>query len=428
MSKILITNAQIFDGTGSQPFTGDLLIEGNRILSVTPAGDLAGEAAEVTIDAGGRFLMPGMTEGHAHLSFDAFTCTEDLIRPPPEEHAFLTARVAKTLIDHGFTSAYGASEAKLRLGVAVRNEVEAGRLPGPRIRAGSLEITVTGGLGDESRMHNPRNCRIPSNGTSPSLVIDGPEEMRKAVRIACREGCDNIKLDVSGDPFYPETPADCTTMCLDEIQMAVDTAHAFGKKVNAHARSIQSIQNCVIAGVDMIYHAEYSDEKTLDMLEEARDRVFVAPTIGLFHTMWHEGADHGMPREVTEAMGIGALIEESIKTHTELRKRGIRHLIGGDYGFTWNMQGTQARDLQYFVDYYGYSQAEALVCATRNGGLAMRSQGDLGTLEAGMLADMLLVDGDPLQDLSILTDRENLAMVMKDGQIHSLSPALQSVG
>jgi len=425
VKKTLITNASIFDGTGSQPFHGDLLIEGNRIQSVTPAGGLADNAADLRIDAGGKFLMPGMTEGHAHLSFDSFTCTEDLISPPPEEHAFLTARVAKTLLDHGFTSAYGASEAKLRLGVAVRNEVDAGRLPGPRIRAGSLEITVTGGLGDESRMHNPRNCRIPSSGTSPSMVIDGPEEMRKAVRLACREGCDNIKLDVSGDPFYPETPANCTTMSLEEMQMAVETAHAFGKMVNAHARSIQSIQQCVTAGVDMIYHAEYSDERTLDMLEAVKDRVFVAPTMGLFHTMWHDGAAFGMPREVTEAMGIGALIEESVKTHTALRKRGIRHLIGGDYGFTWNMQGTQARDLQYFVDYYGYTPSQALVCATRNGGLAMHSQGDLGTLEPGMLADMLLVDGDPLQDLSILIDRKRLAMVMKDGEPYSLSRDLQ---
>src|SRR5690606_12599735 len=132
-------------------------------------------------------------EGHAHLSFENVTATEDIIAPPPEEHTLLTARVAKRLLDQGFTSAWSASEAKLRLAVAVRNEVNAGNLPGPRIRAGSLEITVTGGMGDESRLHNRRN--------SPSMVVDGPEEMRKAVRIACREGCDNIKLDVSGDPF-----------------------------------------------------------------------------------------------------------------------------------------------------------------------------------------------------------------------------------
>lgn len=423
MSTLLISNATIFDGTGGDTFTGSLLIEDNKIRSVTRGDGAAGSQADTVIDAAGKFLMPGMTEGHAHLSFDAFTCTEDLIAPPPEEHTLLTARVAKTLLDHGFTSAYGASEAKLRLGVAVRNEVNAGRLPGPRIRAGSLEITVSGGLGDESRLHNPRNCSTLSNSTSPSLVVDGPEEMRKAVRIACREGCDNIKLDVSGDPFYPETPAHCTTMTLEEIRMAVNTAHAFGKKVNVHARSIASIKNSVLAGVDMIYHAEYSDEETLDLLEEARDRVFVAPTIGLFHTMWHDGASHGMPREVTQAMGIDALIEQSINTHTALRKRGIRHLIGGDYGFTWNMQGTQARDLQYFVDYYGYSPAAALVCATRNGGLAMRNEGDLGTLEEGKLADLLLVDGNPLEDLSILADRERLHLIVKDGAIHQRADA-----
>jgi len=426
VTKTLIRNARIFDGTGKTPFEGDLLVDGNLIESVTPAAT-ATPAADLVIDAGGRFLMPGMTEGHAHLSFDSFTCTEDLIAPPPEEHTLLTARVAKTLLDHGFTSAYGASEAKLRLGVAVRNEVDAGRLPGPRIRAGSLEITVSGGLGDESRMHNPRNCRTLSNGTSPSLVIDGPEEMRKAVRIACREGCDNIKLDVSGDPFYPATPADCTTMSLEEIEMAVRTARSFGKKVNVHARSILSVRNSVIAGVDMIYHAEYTDEETLDLLEEARDRVFVAPTIGLFHTMLHDGEPHGLPRAAAEAMGIPALIEESIKTHTALRKRGIRHLIGGDYGFTWNMQGTNARDIKYFVDYFGYSPAEALVCATRNGGLAMRGQGDLGTLEPGKLADMLLVDGDPLQDVDLLTDRRRLAMIMKDGALHHLEHTLRSL-
>jgi imidazolonepropionase-like amidohydrolase len=415
--KIAITNATIFDGTGGKSFVGTVLVDGNRIVSVSKGKPKSSVTADEYIDGGGKFLMPGMTEGHAHLSFDSVTATEDLITPPPEEHTLLTARVAKTLLDHGFTSAYGASEAKLRLGVAVRNEVDAGRLAGPRIRAGSLEITVTGGLGDESRLHNTRNA--------PSMIIDGPEEMRKAVRLSCREGCDNIKLDVSGDPFYPATPADCTTMSLEEIQMAVRTAHSFGKKVNVHARSIQSIQYSVIAGVDMIYHAEYTDEKTLDMLEEAKDRVFVAPSISLFHTMLHEGEAHGMPRAVAESMGIPALIEESVKTHTALRKRGIRHVIGGDYGFTWNMQGTNARDIQHFIDYYGYSASQALVCATRNGGLAMRGQGDLGTLQRGMLADMLLVDGDPLQDATVLADKSRLVMIMKDGVIHSIAPSLR---
>jgi imidazolonepropionase-like amidohydrolase len=116
-------------------------------------------------------------------------------------------------------------------------------------------------------------------------------------------------------------------------------------------------------------------------------------------------------------MNIPELIENSIRTHTELRKRGIRHLIGGDYGFGWSKQGEQARDLQFFAQYYGYTPEAALLCATRNGGLAMQD-GALGTLAEGSLADMLLVDGDPLADIAVLTDHSRLVMIMKDGQLH----------
>ncbi len=411
MSKTMIVGARIWDASGGAPFDGDVLVEGNRVRAVSRvSGQLSPSGCQV-IDAAGKFLMPGLVEGHAHLSFESVTSTEDLITPPPEEHTLLTARIAKTLLDHGFTSAYGAAEAKLRLGVAVRNEVDAGRLPGPRIRAGSLEITVTGGLGDESKLHNPRQ--------GPSIVVNGPEEMRKAVRLCCREGCDNIKLDVSGDPFYPNTPAHATTMAFEEVRMAVETAHGLGRLVNAHARSIGSIQNCVRAGVDVLYHCEYTDERTLDMLEEAKDRIFVAPTISLFHTMLHEGSPWVTP-EVARMMGIDKLIDESKRTHTELRKRGIRHVIGGDYGFAWSKNGTNARDLGFFVNYYGYSPAEALRCGTRNGGalMTMTSGEKLGEVREGYLADLLLVDGDPLADLSILVNSDRLAMIMKDGQIH----------
>ena len=197
LGRTLIANATIFDATGAAPFTGDVLVEGNRIAAVTKGGGSQAQA-DLTIDATGLFCMPGMTEGHAHLSFENVTATENLITPTPEDMVFTAARGAKALIDAGFTSAYGASEAKLRLGVAVRDEVNAGRIPGPRIRAGGLEISVTGAMGDESKEHNPR--------VGPSTLINGPDAMREAVRLHCREGVDNIKIDVSGDPFYPSTP------------------------------------------------------------------------------------------------------------------------------------------------------------------------------------------------------------------------------
>jgi imidazolonepropionase-like amidohydrolase len=272
-------------------------------------------------------------------------------------------------------------------------------------------------MGDESRLHNPRQ--------GASVVVDGPEEMRKTVRLFCREGCDNIKLDVSGDPFYPNTPSNTTPMSLEEIRMAVETAHSFGRRVNAHARSIASIQNCLRGGVDVLYHCEYTDDETLDMLEEAKDRIFVAPTVSLFHTLLHEASPWMLP-ETARAMGIEGLLEASKKTHTELRKRGIRHVIGGDYGFAWSKQGTNARDLGFFIHYYGYTPAEALRCATRNGGALMTlgTQEKLGEVKEGYLADLLLVDGDPLTDVSILLNPENLAVIMKDGQIHKSSGAV----
>lgn len=411
MSKIVISGAKVWDASGAAPFDGDVLIEDAQIRAISKnKGQLAQAGAEI-IEARGRFLMPGMTEGHAHLSFENVKATEDLITPSPEAHAFITARGAKALLDAGFTSAYGASEAKLRLGVAVRDEVNAGRLPGPRIRAGSLEISVTGAMGDESREHNPR--------IGPSLIVDGVEEMRKAVRFCCREGCDNIKIDVSGDPFYPGTPAHTTPMTYDEVKVAVDTAHDYGRMVSAHTRSIGGSKICVKAGVDVLFHVEYSDDELLDMMEAAKERIFVSPTVSLFHTInANEAAGVGLSAEIGGYMGIPGLLEESAKTHTALRKRGVRHLIGGDYGFAWSPNGTNARDLQFFVDYYGYTPEGALQCATRNGGFVMRVGGELGVIKEGALADLLLVDGNPLDDLGILVDTSRLVMIMKNGQLY----------
>ncbi len=424
MARTLITNAVVFDATGAKTFPGDLLVDGNRIAAVGPSGTVGGgdfgsRQDDRAIDAAGRFLMPGMTEGHTHLSFENVCATENLITPTPEEQVFTAARGAKALIEAGFTSAYGASEAKLRLAVAVRNEVNAGRIPGPRIRAGGLELSVTGAMGDEAKEHDPRQ--------GPSQIVDGVDEMRKAVRFQIREGIDNIKLDVSGDPFYPSTPGASTPMTFDEIKVAADTAHGLGRKINAHTRSIDGSKHCIRAGVDGLFHCEFSDEEMLDMMEEAKDRLFVSPTVGLLHQiMTGEAAGSGLSAEVGGYMGIGELLENSAKTHSELRKRGIRHLIGGDYGFGWSKQGEQGKDLAFFMKYYGYSAEEALICATRNGGRAMMDNGELGTLEVGKLADLILVDGDVLKDISILSDASHVDFVMRDGAIQKIAASLSA--
>src|SRR3981189_3134152 len=153
MKPILFRGARVWDGSGAAAFPADVLVEGTRIKTIVRApGRLATDGA-IVIEARGRTLMPGLVEGHAHISFGGAVNDSDLGNIPPEEHVLLTMRNAKTLLDHGFTSAYSAATSKLRLDVVIRNEINAGRLPGRRMRAVSPEITVTGGLGDERKAH-----------------------------------------------------------------------------------------------------------------------------------------------------------------------------------------------------------------------------------------------------------------------------------
>src|SRR5579875_2509774 len=183
MDRTLFVGAMVWDGSGAPPFPGDVLVEGNRIRTVARAtGQIPTDGADV-IDAAGMTLMPGLCEGHAHLSFGGARKNSDLGDIPPEEHTLLTMRNAKTLLDHAFTSAYSAASAKLRLDVVIRNEVEAGRIPGPRLRAAGPELTVTGGLGDERQQHMHRE--------SFGIIVDGVDEVVRAVRTCCREGVDN---------------------------------------------------------------------------------------------------------------------------------------------------------------------------------------------------------------------------------------------
>src|SRR5580658_8709484 len=153
MNPILFRGASVWDGSGSPAFPADVLVEGPRIKSIARLPERLTTDSALVIEARGRTLIPGLVEGHAHISFGGAVNDSDLGNIPPEEHVLLTVRNAKTLLDHGFTSAYSAATSKLRLDVVIRNAVNAGRLPGPRMRAGSPEITVTGGLGDERQQH-----------------------------------------------------------------------------------------------------------------------------------------------------------------------------------------------------------------------------------------------------------------------------------
>jgi imidazolonepropionase-like amidohydrolase len=411
MTATLFRNVMIFDGVGSESFLGEVLVEEGRVSELARGtGAIAGERAADTVDGEGMTLMPGLVEGHCHLTFVGISTNKELGEIPVEEHLMKTVRNAKLLLDHGFTSAFSAASAKMRLDVVIRDEIAAGHIPGPRLRAASPEITVTAGLGDENRWQ--------LSASSFGFVADGPEEIRKAVRIAVREGVDNVKVNISGDEFVSHARAEITSMTEPEVRAAVETAHDFGKMVACHSRAAESVKRAVRAGVDCIYHCDFADEEALDMLEGVKDRVFIGPAAGLVHNAVFEGEAVGLTKAVAERMGLPRKFEHTIATYHEMRRRGMRVVIGGDYGFSITPMGQNARDIGHFVKFFGYSPAEALRCATSIGGELMGMKGEIGVIRQGALADLLLVDGDPLQDVTILADKARLAAIMQGGRFH----------
>jgi imidazolonepropionase-like amidohydrolase len=411
MSSLLFRNITIWDGINDEPYAGEVVVEGNRIAKVARGRQvISSENARETIDGQGQFLMPGMVEGHCHLSFVGPTRNQDLGEIPPEEHLLRTMRNATFILNHGFTSCYSAASAKLRIDVVVRQEIADGYLAGPRYRAAGPEITVTGGLGDERKQH--------MHAESFGMIADGIDGIRKAVRLCCRENVDNVKFNVSGDEFVGHARAEIISMCEDELTAGVKIAHDWGKRVACHSRAAESVKRAVRAGVDCIYHCDFADEEALDMLEAAKDRVIVGPAFGLVHNSVFEGDVVGLTKDIVESMGLPRKLEHTIATYHEMRKRGMRVVIGGDYGFTVTPMGQNARDIGHFVKFFGYSPAEALKCATAVGGDLMGHKGELGVVREGALADMLLVDGNPLEDQSVLVGPDHFSMIMKNGELH----------
>src|SRR5216683_5770429 len=367
MSNTLFTNVRIIDGTGAPPYAGEVLVQGNRISRVTRGGRPVPVAGVTVIDAAGATLMPGMTEAHVHLAWNNAATLDAIQLMPLEEHMLLTAANARLYLDSGWTSAVGAATAKPRLDVVIRNSINEGLVPGPRYLAASPEITVAGSLGDDTLPHLP----------------------------------------------------------YEEVTMAVRETKLRGKRNTVHARSQESIQQALRHGCEVLYHVSYTDEQTLDMLEAQKDRIFVVPTFSVLVKLAYDGAPYGATRGSVMLRNMQEELEACSASMRALHKRGLRILPGGDYGFAWAIHGENATDLQYLVKYAGMTPMEAIVAATRLGGEIMMQADELGQIREGFLADLLLVDGDPLANLAILLDRSKLLGIMKDGAFHK-EPELRS--
>ncbi|HEU0204890.1 MAG TPA: amidohydrolase family protein [Burkholderiaceae bacterium] len=410
MRNVLFSNVRILDGTGAPPFTGEVLVQGNRIARIGRGTRTLPNAGATVVDGAGATLMPGMCEAHTHFSWNDAATLAEIQRMPLEEHVLWSADVARRYLEAGFTSCVGAACAKPRLDVVIRNAINEGLIPGPRYLAASQEITVPGGLGDETLPH------LPWPEFSFGVNVNGPEEMRKVVRMFLKYGVDSIKLNLSGDNFVPWAPAETTWMSDAEVAIAVKEAKLRGKRVTSHARSCASIKQSVRHGVEVIYHASFTDAEALDLLEANKDKVFVAPGIAIIYAMLNEAEPWGVTRAQAIKMGYQIEWDAACESLRKMHKRGVRVLPGGDYGFAFTPHCQNARDLEFFVKYLGFTPMEAILAATKYGAQIMMKANELGQVQEGFLADLLLVDGDPLANLAILREPARLLAVMKDGK------------
>jgi imidazolonepropionase-like amidohydrolase len=419
--RIVFRGGLVFDGSGAPPVPGDVVVRGGTIETVRVGGGTEAEAGDQVIDCAGLTVMPGLIDSHCHLTFpSALGHIDPSFNPPvdvsffhhmpsPDEHLEIAKRNARILLDHGFTSAYSAgSLTPVPTEVFLRDQIAAGATPGPRMRAASFE-----------RDNNP--VQMGPDGPRPKET--GPGAVRAFIAEQAAIGFDSVKLLLSNDDVFFEGGSMVTQYSQEEAAAAGEQARESGVWLNCHAQNPSSIKLAVRNGFRSIYHCSYADAETIDMLDEAKDSIFLSPAVGIMWANVYEGADYGIDTAMAERMGSVRSLEAMTVLYPELRSRGLRVLPGGDYGFPNNPIGRNARDLELFVKLFGYTPAEALRAATYYGGLVLDMP--VGLLTPGYHADVLVVDGNPAQDVTVLQDPDNLLAIVQGGRFHKRAQRLE---
>ena len=404
--KTLVRDVRIFDGTTLRPGAGAVLIEGNRIAGVGASADAFDTAGADRVIAGkGRTLMPGLVDAHTHLQLGS--SLEAMGRPgnhPVEQLALTAAHCGRVMLDYGYTSAYSGGPSSAAAEVAVKAAFDKGTLPGPRLITSSMERLPGGAPGLVFKFPG-RAVRQ----SDPAAVAQFVEEMAAL-------GLQSVKFLLNGVSAMDSGTNMTEQFYEDEILAGAEAAHKAGLWLTAHCYTAESIKLAIRAGFRVLYHCNYADAEAIEAIVAAKDRIFVGLAPGIEEADLERAPKFGaMASDEQRAEQANAVVTKKAIGQT-LRQHGVRSLPGGDYGFPWNPIGLNSRDLELFVDWFGYTPAETLHAATTLGGALMDMA--LGQVREGYLADLLLVEGDPTTNIALLRDKGNIAMIMKDGAIY----------
>lgn len=406
----LVIGGTLIDGRGEPAIAdGVVWIKDGRIHYAGPMAQCPPTPLGIPrLEAKGGTILPGLVEAHFHPTYFNVAELQDLDIKYPVEYVSLLASVnAKLALECGYTSARSGGSL-FNVDVWLKQAIERDLILGPRMAASGREICGAAGLMD----WNPDYRKIGMEGLV--LLINGPDEARSAVRKLVKDGVEWVKTYPTGDAAAPDVN-DHHTLCMtfEEMHAVVSTAHNHKLKVTGHCRANEGIKNALRAGYDAIEHGTFMDAEALDLLL-ARD-VPVVPALQFEWASVEYGPQFGLSQRVID--GHQETLEAGAASARMILRAGGRLGMGGDYGFAWTPHGTYAKELSFFVRYVGLTPLEVISCATKTGAEILGRGDELGTLEAGKLADVLVVDGDVLEEIELLEDRSRILAVIQGGVI-----------
>jgi imidazolonepropionase-like amidohydrolase len=403
----LLTNAFLVDCAGSEPRErASVVVEGERISEVRFGEPPPTGGHDAILDCAGMTLMPGLTDAHVHIGAVDVNILDQHREHPSNLVALMMARTLEDTLQQGFTTVRDAGGTDWSFKAAI----ERGIVDGPRLLVSDRPLSQTGGHGDWRRATETQSPEIfcPTAGMR-SVVCDGVDEVRRAAREQLRLGADQIKVMASGGAMSPADELSATQYALEELRAAVEEAEAARTYVMAHAYNDQSVRNCLQSGVRSIEHGNLIDEETARLIAQAG--AYLVPTLVTYEALSDEGRSYGVPetviRKIDEARELG------IQALRYAYEAGVRIASGSD--LLGPLQDRKARELEIKTEVL--SPMESLVSATRTNAELFRMEDEIGTVERGKFADLLVVDANPLENMAVLQKNGNLKLIMKGGKI-----------